>query len=109
MHKHGIACVAAANMDLPPGLLQVCKVSTTLLRLQSSVVVALPAAAPFLQGAPIFETFWQGRLIPGACVDTLPFIEAIRSKRTAAQKDLLPDEIFGRLRWVDQAITSSTP
>jgi hypothetical protein len=65
------------------------------------------AAAPFLQGAPVFETFWQGRLIPGACVDTLPFIEAIRSKRTAAQKDLLPDEIFGRLRWVGRPHTGT--
>ena len=29
--------------------------------------------------APIFETFWQGRLIPGARIDTLPFIEVCRS------------------------------
>ena len=31
------------------------------------------AAGP--RSAPIFETFWQGRLIPGARIDTLPFIE----------------------------------
>ena len=29
--------------------------------------------------APIFETFWQGRLIPGARIDTLPFIEVCQS------------------------------
>lgn len=25
--------------------------------------------------APIFEAFWQGRLIPGSRIDSLPFIE----------------------------------
>lgn len=35
---------------------------------------------------PIFEVFWQGRLIPGAKVDTLPFLEALRTKRNAAAK-----------------------
>ncbi len=29
--------------------------------------------------APIFETFWQGRLIPGARIDTVPFIEVCQS------------------------------
>lgn len=35
---------------------------------------------------PIFEAFWQGRLIPGARIDTLPFMEAVRQKRTAQTK-----------------------
>lgn len=48
--------------------------------------------------APIFEAFWQGRLIPGARIDTLPFIEAVRQKRTAQTKDNIPDEAFARLR-----------
>ena len=26
--------------------------------------------------APLFEAFWQGRLIPGARIESLPFIEA---------------------------------
>jgi hypothetical protein len=52
---------------------------------------------PALQ-APIFEAFWQGRLIPGARIDTLPFIESIRQKRTAQAKDSVPDEAFARLR-----------
>ena len=38
------------------------------------------------QLAPIFEAFWQGRLIPGARIDTLPFVEAVRQKRTAQAK-----------------------
>lgn len=38
------------------------------------------------QLAPIFEAFWQGRLIPGARIDTLPFVEAVRSKRNAQAK-----------------------
>ena len=38
------------------------------------------------QTAPIFEAFWQGRLIPGARIDTLPFVEAVRQKRTAQGK-----------------------
>jgi len=25
--------------------------------------------------APLFEAFWQGRLIPGARIESLPFIE----------------------------------
>ena len=35
------------------------------------------------QTHPIFEAFWQGRLIPGARIDSLPFIEAVRQKRNA--------------------------
>ncbi|KAF8056436.1 SMCHD1 [Scenedesmus sp. PABB004] len=54
--------------------------------------------AALLAACPTFEAFWQGRLIPGACVDTLPFIRAVRSKRTAAARDLLPDEAFARIR-----------
>ncbi|KAK9820414.1 hypothetical protein WJX72_010046 [[Myrmecia] bisecta] len=48
--------------------------------------------------SPLFEAFWMGRLIPGARVDSLPFIEAVRSKRNAAGRDALPDEAFLRLR-----------
>lgn len=47
---------------------------------------------------PIFEAFWQGRLIPGARIDTVPFIEEVRRKRNAKMKDLIPDEVFNRLR-----------
>ncbi|KXZ46758.1 hypothetical protein GPECTOR_41g723 [Gonium pectorale] len=49
---------------------------------------------------PIFETFWQGRLIPGSGVASLPFIDAVRSKLrlSASGKDSLPDEVFGRIR-----------
>lgn len=35
---------------------------------------------------PIFECYWQGRLIPGAKLDTLPFLEALRTNRTASGK-----------------------
>lgn len=35
---------------------------------------------------PIFEAFWQGRLIPGARIDSLPFIESVRQKRNAQTK-----------------------
>lgn len=52
-----------------------------------------------LAACPTFEAFWQGRLIPGACVDTLPFIRNVRMKRNAATRDLLPDEVFSRVRW----------
>jgi len=47
---------------------------------------------------PIFEAFWQGRLIPGARIESLPFIEAVRQRRNAAAKDAIPDEVFHRLR-----------
>jgi hypothetical protein len=46
----------------------------------------------------VFEAFWQGRLIPSACVDSLPFIEAVRAKRSAQAKDQLPDQAFSRIR-----------
>jgi hypothetical protein len=63
------------------------------------VVAPVPAGmAALLAACPTFETFWQGRLIPGACVDTLPFIRAVRCKRSAAAKDLLPDDVFSRIR-----------
>jgi len=47
--------------------------------------VPLPAEVDPWQ-APIFEAFWQGRLIPGARIETLPFMEAVRQKRTAQTK-----------------------
>lgn len=35
------------------------------------------AARAFIQAScPMFEAFWQGRLIPGARIDSLPFVEA---------------------------------
>ena len=34
------------------------------------------AARAFIQAScPMFEAFWQGRLIPGARIDSLPFVE----------------------------------
>ena len=34
------------------------------------------AARAVLQAScPMFEAFWQGRLIPGARIDSLPFVE----------------------------------
>ncbi len=47
------------------------------------------------QMAPVFEAFWQGRLIPGARIDTLPFVEAVRSKRSAQVKVRRPGQIVG--------------
>ncbi len=55
-------------------------------------------AAGLPQKSSIFSAFWQGRLIPSAQVDSLPFLDAIHQKRTAASKDSLPDEVFRRLR-----------
>lgn len=48
----------------------------------------------------MFETFWQGRLIPGSGLDTLPFIEALKAKMRSSStcKDYLPDDVFGRIR-----------
>ncbi|KAL0055144.1 hypothetical protein WJX82_007626 [Trebouxia sp. C0006] len=57
------------------------------------------AARAFIQAScPMFEAFWQGRLIPGARIDSLPFVQAVRTKRSAASKDTLPDEVFHRIR-----------
>ncbi|GLI61005.1 hypothetical protein VaNZ11_003267, partial [Volvox africanus] len=49
---------------------------------------------------PMFETFWQGRLIPGSGLDSLPIIEALRTKMrgSSSGKDYLPDEVFRRIR-----------
>lgn len=46
----------------------------------------------------MLATFWQGRLIPATRIESLPFIEATRLKRSAAARDILPDEVFSRLR-----------
>ena len=47
----------------------------------------------------LFETFWQGRLIPDTLAPPLPFIKAVFSKgRSPQDKDELPDEVRGRLR-----------
>ncbi|KAG2443092.1 hypothetical protein HYH02_009506 [Chlamydomonas schloesseri] len=50
--------------------------------------------------APLFETFWQGRLIPGSGLDSVPFIEAVRAKLrgSASGKDYVPEEVFRRIR-----------
>lgn len=38
------------------------------------------AARALLQAScPMFEAFWQGRLIPGARIDSLPFVEVRQS------------------------------
>eukprot|EP00892_Ulva_mutabilis_P012666 jgi/Ulvmu1/9772/UM056_0012.1 len=49
---------------------------------------------------PVFEVFWQGRLIPGTSVASIPFLDALRAKMAAAvgRPDNLPDECFTRLR-----------
>lgn len=48
---------------------------------------------------PMFEAFWQGRLIPGAQIYSLPFIDAVQQKRRGQNaKDAIPDEVFYRLR-----------
>lgn len=37
------------------------------------------AARALMQAScPMFEAFWQGRLIPGARIDSLPFVEVSR-------------------------------
>ena len=51
-----------------------------------------------LQDCPVFETFWQSRLIPGERVASVPFIDAVRGGRQAKDRDQLPDECFRRLR-----------
>ena len=56
------------------------------------------AAAAAAARAPAFEAFWQGRLIPGARIESLPFIEAVRCRRSASARDALPDAVFARLR-----------
>ena len=53
----------------------------------------------------MFETFWQGRLIPGSGVEALrrhaaEVGEALRAKMRGSSggKDYLPDEVFARIR-----------
>ena len=40
----------------------------------------------------MLQAFWQGRLIPGARIESLPFVEAIRNNRSAAVRDSIPAE-----------------
>lgn len=48
---------------------------------------------------PMFETFWQGRLIPDTTLPALPFIAAAFAKgRSAKDKDVLPDAVRDRIR-----------
>lgn len=63
--------------------------------------------AALLAACPTFEAFWQGRLIPGACVDSLPFIRSVQARRNAAAKDKLPDEVFSRLRYYHESCSES--
>ena len=46
------------------------------------------AARAVLQAScPMFEAFWQGRLIPGARIDSLPFVEVTRCWGALAMHD----------------------
>eukprot|EP00873_Tetraselmis_striata_P024857 jgi/Tetstr1/445121/TSEL_032919.t1 len=47
---------------------------------------------------PVTIHLLAGRLIPATRIESLPFIEATRAKRSAAARDILPDEVFSRLR-----------
>ena len=54
------------------------------------------------QGSPrhhMFETFWQGRLIPESHVQSLPFIDALWHKHSKStnMKDRIPGEAFSRI------------
>ena len=65
------------------------------------VAAAANAAALARLRGPCLEAFWQGRLIPGARVESLPFVDAVRARARAAggaARDAVPDEVFGRLR-----------
>ena len=55
-----------------------------------------PAASVAVQQRrPLFETFWQGRLIPESRVSSLPFVDAtFHSKHL---RDKIPPECHGRL------------
>ena len=55
-------------------------------------------SSSMLRPAPGLECFWQGRLIPGARVDTLPFIDAVAARRGGGARDALPDDAFARVR-----------
>ena len=49
-------------------------------------IVNTPNAPSEPQRGPIFELFWQGRLIPGAHLDSLPFIDETRMGRSATDR-----------------------
>jgi structural maintenance of chromosomes flexible hinge domain-containing protein 1 len=57
----------------------------------------MPADHFGASGGPLLEALWQGRLIPGARIESLPFIEAVRCRRSAAARDALPDAVFRRI------------
>lgn len=62
-----------------------------------------PGAAA-MTSVPLFEAFWQGRLIPETRVHSVPFVRKVMAspsgaaKRSAQARDVLPDECFARLR-----------
>ena len=67
----------------------------------AAVAAAANAAALARLRGPCLEAFWQGRLIPGARVESLPFVDAVRARAGragGAARDAVPDEVFGRLR-----------
>ena len=45
----------------------------------------------------LFETFWQGRLIPESRVVSLPFIDSIFQKQTTKTRDKIPPEVANRI------------
>lgn len=67
-----------------------------------SLLDALASSGPrTLSGLPadMFETFWQGRLVPQGRAAPLPFMEtAALRNRSAAARDELPDAALGRVR-----------
>lgn len=61
----------------------------------------LASAGPrTLSGLPadMFETFWQGRLVPQGRAAPLPFMEGALRNRSAAARDELPDAALSRVR-----------
>lgn len=57
-------------------LLRISTVSTWQLQCLGATSDSAAAARALIQAScPMFEAFWQGRLIPGARIDSLPFVE----------------------------------
>jgi hypothetical protein len=62
-------------------------------------------SAAMASAVPLFEAFWQGRLIPETRVQSVPFVRKVMvsdavgsAKRSGRAQDVLPDECFNRLR-----------
>lgn len=58
---------------------EVCKVARQLQCVGAGGDSNAAARAVLQASCPMFEAFWQGRLIPGARIDSLPFVEVRRS------------------------------